>query len=37
MRAAFANMLRRTRGEPLAHLVPELADLFPGRPDHARP
>lgn len=30
MRAAFANMLRRTRGEPLVHLVPELADLFEG-------
>jgi phosphoglycerate dehydrogenase-like enzyme len=36
MRAAFANMLRRTRGEPLAHLVPELADLFDGVPDDAR-
>lgn len=32
MRAAFANMLRRTRGEPLWHVVPELVDLFPGPP-----
>jgi phosphoglycerate dehydrogenase-like enzyme len=32
MRAAFANMLRRTRGEPLWHVVPELADLFPNVP-----
>jgi phosphoglycerate dehydrogenase-like enzyme len=32
MRAAFANMVRRTRGEPLWHLVPELADLFEGTP-----
>jgi phosphoglycerate dehydrogenase-like enzyme len=30
MRAAFANMVRRTRGEPLMHVVPELADLFEG-------
>ncbi len=27
MRAAFANMMRQTRGEPLANVVPELADL----------
>lgn len=32
MRAAFANMQRRVRGEPLVHLVPELADLFEGTP-----
>jgi phosphoglycerate dehydrogenase-like enzyme len=31
MRAAFANMVRRTRNEPLLHLVPELADLFEGK------
>ncbi len=30
MRAAFANMQRRVRGEPLWHIVPELADLFQG-------
>jgi phosphoglycerate dehydrogenase-like enzyme len=30
MRAAFANMQRRLRGEPLWHVVPELADLFEG-------
>lgn len=30
MRAAFANMVRRTRGEPLWHVVPELADRFAG-------
>jgi phosphoglycerate dehydrogenase-like enzyme len=30
MRAAFANMVRRTRGEGLCHVVPELADLFEG-------
>jgi len=30
MRAAFANMVRRTRGEPLLHVVPELADLLEG-------
>jgi phosphoglycerate dehydrogenase-like enzyme len=28
MRAAFANMQRLLRGEPLWHLVPELANLF---------
>ena len=27
MRAAFANMVRRTRGEPLHHVVPEMSDL----------
>ena len=27
MRSAFANMLRQTRGEPLANVVPELVDL----------
>jgi phosphoglycerate dehydrogenase-like enzyme len=32
MRAAFANMQRRVQGEPLIHLVPELADLFEGTP-----
>jgi phosphoglycerate dehydrogenase-like enzyme len=32
MRAAFANMVRRSRGEKLWHLVPELADLFEGTP-----
>jgi glyoxylate reductase len=32
MRAAFANMQRRLRGEPLWHLVPELADMFQGTP-----
>jgi phosphoglycerate dehydrogenase-like enzyme len=32
MRAAFANMVRRISGEPLWHVVPELADLFEGRP-----
>jgi D-3-phosphoglycerate dehydrogenase len=32
MRAAFANMQRRLAGEPLWHLVPELADLFKGTP-----
>ena len=32
MRAAFANMQRRARGEKLMHLVPELADLFEGTP-----
>jgi phosphoglycerate dehydrogenase-like enzyme len=32
MRAAFANMVRRTRGEPLWHIVPELADLCEGIP-----
>lgn len=30
MRAAFANLLRHTRGEPLLNLVPELADLNHG-------
>jgi D-3-phosphoglycerate dehydrogenase len=30
MCAAFANMQRRLAGEPLWHLVPELADLFEG-------
>jgi len=30
MRAAFGNMQRRLRGEPLFHLVPELSDLFEG-------
>src|SRR5262245_56644227 len=35
MRAAFANMVRRSRGEPLAHLVPDLADLFEGISDDA--
>jgi phosphoglycerate dehydrogenase-like enzyme len=30
MRAAFANMRRRLTGEPLRHIVPELADLFEG-------
>jgi phosphoglycerate dehydrogenase-like enzyme len=32
MHAAFANMQRRASGEPLVHLVPELADLFEGTP-----
>jgi phosphoglycerate dehydrogenase-like enzyme len=32
MRAAFANMVRRARGEPLWHIVPELSDLFEGTP-----
>jgi phosphoglycerate dehydrogenase-like enzyme len=32
MRAAFANMQRRLRGEPLWHVVPELSDLFEGTP-----
>lgn len=32
MRAAFANMVLRTRGELLWHVVPELADLFEGTP-----
>ena len=32
MRAAFANMVRCARGEPLWHIVPELADLFEGTP-----
>lgn len=27
MRAAFANLVRFTRGEPLRNVVPELADL----------
>ena len=27
MRSAFANMMRQTRGEPLANVVPELLDL----------
>ena len=28
MQSAFANMVRQTRGEPLANVVPELADLL---------
>ena len=35
MRAAFANMLRYTRGEPLRNVVPELADLA-GEPETGR-